>query len=79
MALDIVIASNTSTVRALKRLFADTPIIFASSVDPVGTRPIVACVLLLFQFFVEQLLKATALHLIGVLTKKAVRDVDTHY
>jgi ABC-type uncharacterized transport system substrate-binding protein len=33
---DVTVASNTSTVRALQRATRNTPIVFASAVDPVG-------------------------------------------
>jgi putative tryptophan/tyrosine transport system substrate-binding protein len=33
---DVIVASNTSTVRALKRTTRTTPIVFTSAVDPVG-------------------------------------------
>ena len=36
LAPDIIVASNTSTVRALQRATRTIPIVFTSSVDPVG-------------------------------------------
>jgi ABC-type uncharacterized transport system substrate-binding protein len=36
LAPDVMVASNTSSVRALQRSFAGKPIVFASAVDPVG-------------------------------------------
>ena len=33
---DVMVASNTSTVRVLQRVFSGRPIVFASAVDPVG-------------------------------------------
>jgi putative ABC transport system substrate-binding protein len=42
LAPDVLLASNTSTVRALRQVTPTVPIVFATSVDPVGSGLVAA-------------------------------------